>query len=59
MNIELTDEQRQLIINMADLWIRDKGAAGAGQGLVVINLMQTSQEEVANDEPETKQKKKK
>ena len=41
MKIDLTDDQRQLVIQMADLWIRNKGAAGAGEGLVVINLMQT------------------
>ncbi len=35
----LTEQQRQLIINMADLWIREKGAAGAQEGLFIIHLM--------------------
>ena len=41
--MELTSEQRQLIINMADLWVRQNGIAQAGAALVIVSLMQNQQ----------------
>lgn len=39
--VNLTAEQRQLIINMADLWVRQNGIAQAANALVIVSIMQS------------------
>ena len=47
-SVDLTPEQRQLIINMADLWVRQNGIAQAANALVIVSIMQAENENRPN-----------